>query len=125
MKAERNDSFIKKRIKAFGYAFSGLFNAIKLETHLKIHLVSAITVIALGFYFNIAKPEWLAIIICIGLVISLELINSSIESLCNAINPEQNQQIKYVKDVLAAAVLIASLSALVIGLIVFIPYFKG
>jgi diacylglycerol kinase len=116
-------SFLKNRIKAFGFAFAGLLQAFRTEIHLKIHLLAAIVVVDLGLYFSITKAEWFAILFCIGLVICTELINSAIERLCDKLMPEFNPNVKYIKDVAAAAVLIASLIALIIGLMIFLPYF--
>ena len=119
-------NFLKQRIRSFGYAFSGLYEAIKSEMHMKFHLLAAILVISAGFYFSISKNEFLLILICIALVIALELINTAIEHLCNKLMPDTNTNVKYIKDVSAAAVLVASIIALVIGIIIFWPYFvKG
>ena len=117
-------SYIKKRISAFGYAFNGLWYSFKSEAHLKIQLLAALVVIVLGFYFSVTSSEWAILLICCGSVISLELVNSAIEKLCDLITTEQNPKIKYIKDVMAGAVLVASMTAAVIGILIFYPYFK-
>jgi diacylglycerol kinase len=91
---------------------------------LQILLISAILVISAGFYFNVTKSEWIILILCCGMVMSLELANSSFERLCDLYTTEFNPKIKYVKDVMAGAVLIASIMAFIIGIIIFYPYFK-
>jgi diacylglycerol kinase (ATP) len=116
-------SYFNDRIKAFGFAFSGLFQAFKQEVHLKLHLVIAFLVIGLGFFFDITKADWIIILACITLVISFEMFNSVIEKLCDIVMPGQHPKIKYIKDVAAAAVLVASLFAFIVGLMVFLPYF--
>lgn len=117
-------SYFKKRIQAFGYAFTGIGSAFAKEAHLKIHLLAVILVTSLGFYFKVSATEWCILVICFALVISLELVNSAIENLCNKITTEKDPHIKYIKDVAAGAVLVASIASVAIAVIVFWPYFK-
>ncbi|MBA2612183.1 MAG: diacylglycerol kinase family protein [Bacteroidetes bacterium] len=112
-------AYLKNRIRSFGYAFSGLMNAIKTEKNLQLQTVVAILVIAAGIFFDISIRKWLAVIGCITLVISLELINSAIEKLCDLYSKEQDPRIKYIKDVSAAAVLVASILSAIIGIVIF------
>jgi diacylglycerol kinase len=112
---------ITKRIKSFGFAFNGLKILILEEHNSRVHLIAAILVIIAGFYFQISILEWLAIILSIGFVITLEIINSAIENISDFISPEKHNSIKKIKDLSAAGVLISALTALVIGLIIFIP----
>ncbi len=114
---------LKKRLKAFVNAFRGLLNAMKKEFHLKLHFMALLIVLNLGFYFHITQTEWLAVILCSALVIGLELINSSIEALCDVIMPTQNAKIKYIKDVAAAAVLMAAIASVFVGYLIFWPHF--
>lgn len=119
MKAQKFS--ILKRIKSFGYAFNGLRILIREEHNARIHVFATITVVLAGFYFDISMIEWIAISLSIGFVISLEIINSAIENIADFISPEKNDAIKKIKDLSAAGVLISALTALIIGLIVFIP----
>ncbi len=112
-------SYLKKRKKAFGFAFSGLFQAFKSEKHLQLQGIISLLVIAAGVFFDISIRKWLAVAGCIALVISLELINSAIEKLCDLYSTEQNPKIKYIKDVSAAAVLVVSIFAAIVGVIMF------
>lgn len=112
-------SYLKKRKQAFGFAFSGLFKAFKSEKHLQLHGIIAVAVIAAGVFFDISIRKWIAVAGCIALVISLELINSAIEKLCDLYSTEQNSKIKYIKDVSAAAVLVVSVFAAIVGVIIF------
>lgn len=113
-------SYIKKRIQAFGFAFNGLFMAIKTEAHLKIHLLATLIVVIAGIYFKISKIEWIAISICCGTVIAAELFNSAIEKLCDTYTKETNEKIKFIKDVSAAAVLVLSLMSVITALFIFV-----
>ncbi|MBZ0242900.1 MAG: diacylglycerol kinase family protein [Bacteroidales bacterium] len=112
---------IRKRLKSFSFAFNGLRLLLKEEHNSWIHLSAAICVVIAGFVFNISAFEWIAIVFAIGLVITLELINSSIENIADFVSPDKHDKIKKVKDLAAAAVLISAVTALVVGLIVFIP----
>lgn len=112
-------SYLKKRIKALGYAFNGLLLALQTEAHLLIHVIATILVIIMGIYFKLSKTEWLAIIICCGTVIAAELFNSAIEKLCDTVSPHLNPKIKFVKDVSAAAVLVLSLMSVCVAVLIF------
>lgn len=112
---------ISKRIISFKYAFNGLRILIKEEHNARIHLVATIVVTVAGFYFEVSPMEWVTLVLVMGLVISMEIVNSSIENICDFISPEKHDLIKKIKDLAAAAVLISALSAVIIGLIIFIP----
>lgn len=117
-------NYFQYRIKAFKAAYSGLKTALKKEAHLKLHVLALLIVLNLGFYFNLSTNEWLAIIICSGLVIGLELINSSIEAICDLVNPNTDLKIKYIKDVAAAAVLVVAIVSVVVAYLVFWPHIE-
>lgn len=112
---------IVKRIQSFKYAFTGLKILIKEEHNARIHLVAMISVIIAGYFFKISINEWIAVFLSIGFVFSIEIINSAIENMADFISPEKNASIKKIKDLSAASVLIAALTALIIGLLIFIP----
>lgn len=106
--------------KSFSYAFRGIKIALLSERNLKIHFFMAIASLTLGYLVGLTLVEWCLLIIIIGLVISLELSNTAIETLCNLIcKGEYNQEIKKVKDISAGAVLIVSISAFIVGIIFF------
>lgn len=113
----------KARLKSFYYAFQGLKLFFQTQHNAWIHAVSAIVVILLGFLFNINTTEWCWLIVAIAMVFITEMLNTAIEFLCDFVSSEIHPQIKKVKDVSAAAVLIASVAAVAIGLILFLPKF--
>ena len=117
---QENFSIIR-RLKSFTFALNGLKVLILEEHNARIHLVAALFVIIAGVLLELSNVEWIAIIFAIGLVFTLETINSAIENLADFVSPEKNDQIKKVKDLSAGAVLIGAITALFIGLIVFIP----
>ena len=112
---------IAKRIRSFGFAFSGLKTLFKEEHNALIHLAAALGVIVLGWVYALSRMEWVAITFCIGFVFVMEILNTSIENIADFVSPERNDSIKKVKDLAAAAVLIAALTTLIIGALIFIP----
>jgi diacylglycerol kinase len=78
-------------------------------------------VIAAGFFFSLTALEWVIIITIGSLVFAAEAINTSIEILSNVVSPEINPQIKLVKDIAAGAVLLTAITAVITGIIVFLP----
>jgi diacylglycerol kinase len=114
---------MKKFLKSFVYALRGLKHALIHEQNFTIEIICAFVAITFSFLFDISKLEWFIVIINIGIVLMAELFNTAIENLCNMIHKETHPIIKIVKDVSAAAVIVASISALVSGCIIFIPPF--
>ncbi|MEJ8841316.1 diacylglycerol kinase family protein [Lacibacter sp. H375] len=108
-------------MKKFRYAINGLISALGSEVNMRIHIIAAVLACIAGFYFSLTLTEWIVIILCIVLVISFELINTAIEELCNMVHPEQHPVIKKVKDIAAAAVLVAATGSVVAALIIFLP----
>ena len=112
---------MNKFFKSFTYAFNGLKFCFKNELNFKVQLLIAISTIGLGLFFSLTKIEWCLILFCIGIVLSAELFNTAIETICNKIEPNYHPTIKIIKDVSAAAVLILAIVSAVIGVIIFIP----
>jgi diacylglycerol kinase len=110
-----------KRIKSFGYAFRGIKTVFATEANMKIHLVIAILVVICGFFFRISVTEWLLCLLCFGLVLSLEMINTAIEKTIDLVSPEYHSLAEKAKDAAAGAVLISAIIAAIVGLIIFIP----
>ena len=121
---KQNKFSISKRLKSFQYAFNGLKILFREEHNSIIHLIAAVTAIIFAIIFDLNTYEWIAIILSIGLVITTEIINTVIENIADFISPDKNEKIKIIKDLSAAAVLISAGTALLIGLIVFIPKIK-
>ena len=111
-----------KRLYSFKYAFAGLLCFFRKDSNGQLELLAAIVVVAAGCFFHISNLEWLAVLLCIGSVLTLEMINTSIEKLCDMVQPEYHPQIKTIKDIAAAAVLLAAVVSLVIGIIIFYPH---
>ena len=112
----------KRLIKSFKYAFKGLFKTFKEEQNLRIQSIAACFVVFLAIYFNITRTEWMFLVFVIGLVILMEIANSAIERVTDILKPRIHDYVKEIKDIAAAGVMVASLIALVIGIIIFWPY---
>ena len=116
---------MKHRILSFKYAFSGIKSSLLEEPNLKFHFFVALLIILAGWFFQINKLEWLAIITIIGLVLTAELTNTSIEAVIDSFTNQEHPGAKLAKDISAGAVLIVSITAVTIGIIIFLPYILG
>lgn len=112
----------KKQLHSFGYAWQGIRGCIGKEQNLSFHLITSLAVIIAGIGFDISRNEWIAVILCIGLVIAAELFNTAIERLVDFVSPQRHPIAGQVKDIAAGSVLVCALAAIAVGLIIFVPY---
>jgi diacylglycerol kinase (ATP) len=112
-----------KFLRSFVIGFLGLTHAIGSEQNMRLHCVAALGVIVAGFVFALEAWEWIVILLCIGLVISAECMNTAIERLADRISRETDPLIKQAKDCGSAAVLVLAITAAVVGGMVFVPKF--
>ena len=108
-------------MQSFLNALKGLSAAIRNERHMRVHLILSLLTICLGFYYELILWEWVAILICIGMVVSLEIINTAIEEVCDFIHRDHHPKIGLIKDLSAGAVLMISFISLLVGLLIFLP----
>jgi diacylglycerol kinase (ATP) len=113
--------FFASRCASFGHAFRGLAFVIRSEPNTKIHLVATLAVVGAGLYFDLSVNEWCSISLVIGLVVATEILNTAIEELVDFVSPEHNASAGRVKDIAAAAALVAAGCAAVVGVFVFGP----
>jgi len=116
---------MKSHIRAFVHAFQGGWTLLVSQPHAKIHLLATIVVIGLGFYCNVSSVEWLFLIMAMGIVWLAEAMNTAIEFLADEVTLEWRKRIKHAKDIGAFGVLIAALTAVAIGAMVFLPHLLG
>jgi diacylglycerol kinase (ATP) len=114
-------SGFKKRIKSFGFAFTGLYELVKSEPNARIHLVATLCALLSGFLLRISSAEWCVISIAIALVWAAEAFNTVIEKLADHLFPEYHETARLAKDISAGAVLVCAITALICGLIIFLP----
>jgi len=117
----KKESFLRNRIKSIGYAFKGAWYLLKTESSIKVQFGIAILVTIAGFYFDISKTEWLIQIGFIGLVMSIEGLNTAVEYVADFIHPEHHQSIGRIKDIAAGAVFIASITAVIAAIVIYFP----
>lgn len=104
-----------------GYALEGLRFAYRSGRNFKIQSFFGLLIIILGIFLKIEPNEWLVLILTITLVLILELINTSIETVVDMVSTEIHPLAKIAKDVAAGAVLVAAIGSIAIGAIIFIP----
>ncbi len=114
---------LKRIAKSFLYAIRGLIKTFKEEQNFKIQTIAGIIVVCLGFYFEINKLEWIILILVMGIVLIMEILNSAIERVADVLKPRIDTYVKEIKDIMAAAVMLSAIISVIIGLLIFIPYF--
>jgi diacylglycerol kinase (ATP) len=112
---------IVARIKSISYALAGIATMLRTQHNAWVHLAATVAVVLLAFWFAITTVEWLALILAIVAVWSAEALNTALELLCDVASPEFHPLVKQAKDVAAAAVLIAAVGAIAVGLLIFGP----
>ncbi|MBD0276616.1 MAG: diacylglycerol kinase family protein [Bacteroidota bacterium] len=111
----------RARLNSFRYAGQGLRALMRTEHNAWIHLVLTILVLVLSIVLKISRGEALALVIVIALVWMAELFNTAMEKIMDFISKEHHPHIQVIKDMAAAAVLIAAVAAVVVGCLIFIP----
>ncbi len=106
---------------AFACAFSGIAYAFKTQRNLKVHTVFAVLALILGFLLQISPASWLAVVLCIAAVFSLEVLNTALEAVVDLVSPEWHELAMHAKDCAAGAVAIFAVASLVVAAIVYLP----
>ncbi len=123
MKLQKDNSFISGRLKSFSFAAKGAIKLITTEHSIMVQSFITVIMIIIGFYLNITTTEWLFQTLAIGLVISIEGLNTAVEKIADFIHPDYHKRIGFIKDISAGAVFFATVTAIVIGLIIYVPKF--
>jgi diacylglycerol kinase (ATP) len=119
--ANNNRFSLRKRAGSFSYAFQGISNFFRTQHNAWIHLFFTAVVFAAAFYFHVSRMEILVLVVVTGLVWAAEIFNTAIEAIMDHLSPDQHPSVKVIKDLAAAAVLLSALTAVIAGLIIFIP----
>jgi diacylglycerol kinase (ATP) len=122
MEFQKDNTFFAGRFKSFVFAFKGAFKLLTTEHSVMVQFSLGILITIAGFYFQISKTDWLMQTLAIGLVLSIEGLNTAVEKIADFIHPEFHERIGFIKDIAAGAVFFAALTALAIGVIIYIPY---
>jgi diacylglycerol kinase (ATP) len=123
MEFQKDNRFFTGRLKSVTFAYKGAFKLITTEHSVMTQFFIGIFMTIAGFYFNISTTEWLFQIIAIGLVMSIEGLNTAVEKIADFIHPDYHQRIGFIKDIAAGAVFFAAITAITIGLIIYVPKF--
>jgi undecaprenol kinase len=110
--------------KSFSYAWAGVKTTIQTERNMKIHVAMAVAVLIAAIIFHISKIEWLILLITIGIVLSLEMINTAIERVVDLATDEYHPLAKAAKDIAAGAVFLFSFISIIVGIVIFAPYLR-
>ena len=121
MEFQTDKSFFSGRLKSMVFALKGAFKLITTEHSVMVQTTIAFLLIIAGFYFDISREEWMFQTLAIGLVLSVEGINTAVEKVADFIHPEYHEKIGFIKDIAAGAVFFAAMTAIAIGCFIYIP----
>lgn len=118
---EKDNTFFTGRLKSIGFAVKGAYKLITTEHSIMVQSFVGICTIIAGFYFDISHEEWMLQILAIGLVLSIEGLNTAVEKLADFVQPNFDEKIGFIKDIAAGSVFFAAMSALAIWGIIYVP----
>ena len=113
--------FFKGRLRSLKFAIKGAWLLITTEHSIMVQVFIGISVSILGWILDISSLEWILQIFAIGMVLVAESLNSAIEKLCDFIHPDFHKKIGFIKDISAGGVAFAAISAILIGMIIYLP----
>ena len=123
MEFQKDNNFFSGRFKSMGFAVKGAYKLVTTEHSVMVQSSLAVLMIIAGFYFNIDRYEWIMQVLAFGLVLSIEGLNTAVEKIADFIHPEFHDRIGFIKDIAAGAVMFAAMTALAVGMLIYIPKF--
>lgn len=117
-----NTRMLEKKLRSFGYALTGIKIAWREEFNFRIEVACALLALLLSWLLRISLSEFTIVVFLVGFVLAAETMNTAFEELCDKFEPSHDPHIGKIKDLAAAAVLLSSIAAFVIGLLIFIPH---
>ena len=111
----------RRLVRSFSYALQGIVHTVKTQRNMQIHVAAATLVLAAAWWLQIPRSDVLLVFFSIGLVFSLELMNTAVEAVVDLASPEWHAKAKIAKDASAGAVLVAAILSVGIGIMVFGP----
>lgn len=121
MEVNKDTTFFTGRLKSVGFAVKGAIKLITTEHSVMVQSSIAVLMTIAGFYFHITQTEWMFQILVFGLVLGIEGLNTAVEKIADFIHPDYHERIGFIKDIAAGAVFFAAMSAIAIGLIIYLP----
>lgn len=116
---------IRQFFKSFTYAIQGMKYLYQHEQNIRIQTAVAMIVLLCGYFFQLSRTEWVVILLLIAFVLVLEIVNSVIERFIDIVKPRFHSHVQVIKDMLAAMVFFAAVSASIIGIIIFWPHISS
>jgi diacylglycerol kinase (ATP) len=116
---------LRKWIKSANHAIEGILHASKTQRHMRYHLYAAVMILLLSFSIGVSWEEFTALVVLSIMVISVEMINTAIESITDVLFKDYDPRAKAIKDIAAGAVLITAMGAVVIGYIILFEPLKN
>lgn len=113
--------WLGKAARSFLCAFQGLRFLAREERNFRLHLLATVLAVGAAIALGVSAMEWCLIVLCIGVVLCAEALNSAIEHLCDRVTPEREDAIRHIKDAAAAGVLCASSASAIVGALIFLP----
>lgn len=115
-------AILRRHTISFQHALDGIIWALKTQPNFRIHIPLSFLVVALGYWFHITIVEMSFLVVAIVLGLSVEMVNTAIESMTDLITKEYRQEAKVAKDVAAGMMLTTAIGCIVIAVYVFLPY---
>lgn len=115
-------SFLFSRYNSFKFALKGLAAVFRNEPNMHLHVMASVVVVVMAYRFEVTRTEWCLLILCIGLVWMAEAFNTALETLTNLVSPGHHPLAGKTKDIAAGAVLLAAITAAIVGVVIFWPY---
>lgn len=122
---KQDHTFFTGRIKSLKFALLGAYKLITTEHSIMVQFSLGVIATIAGFYFEISKTEWLFQTLAIGVVLSIEGLNTAVEKIADFIHPDFHPKIGFIKDIAAGAVFFAAITALLVGLIIYVPIIQA
>ncbi len=123
MEFQKDNTFFTGRLKSMSFALKGAFKLITTEHSIMVQSSMAVILTIAGFYFEIDRYEWMVQTLTIGLVLGIEGLNTAVEKIADFIHPDYHQKIGFIKDIAAGAVFFAAMTAIAVGLMIYVPKF--
>lgn len=122
MAFEKDEKFFSGRLKSVKFATLGAYKLITTEHSIMSQSITAIALIGMGFYFQISRIDWMFQIFAMGLVLSIEGLNTAVEKTADFIHPDYHEKIGFIKDIAAGAVFFAAVASKIIIIFIYYPY---
>lgn len=108
----------------FRDAFRGAWVAVSTQTSFWVHLAFVVPVVAAGLWWQIQVWQWCVLVLCMAVVLVTEMLNSALERMAKAVDAKYNPHVRDALDMGSAAVLLAAIASVILGVLVFLPYLR-